>query len=110
MELVKDWTSTLNSLLVFASIFAAVLTAFIIDSGKLLEQNPADTIVDVMIFQTNNLANGTYKPYVPQPFEPTSSSISILCLFFASLILSLVAALTSVIALQWVSDYESAIT
>ncbi|KIM29772.1 hypothetical protein M408DRAFT_67442, partial [Serendipita vermifera MAFF 305830] len=109
-ELVKDWRESLNSLLLFAAIFAAVLTAFVIESKKLLEQDPSAVMADVMIFYTNNLANGTHMPYMGRSFEPSPSDITVNCLFFASLSVSLVAALASVVALQWVADYDAAIT
>ena len=63
-----------------------------------------------MILVTTNLANGTHTPYSRNTFEPTTMAISINCLLFASLGASLVAALASVIALQWVADYDAAIT
>ncbi|KIM28594.1 hypothetical protein M408DRAFT_69517, partial [Serendipita vermifera MAFF 305830] len=110
IELVKDWNASLNSLLVFAAIFAAVLTAFIIESKKLLEQDPLELIADVMIFNTNNAANGTLTPYTRPDFNPKSVDLIVNCLFFASLSVSLVAALASVVALQWVADYDAAIT
>jgi Family of unknown function (DUF6535) len=86
------------------------LTAFIIESKKLLEQDQTSTMVDVMIFYTNNLANGNHTLYTRAEFQPSSSDITINCLFFASLSLSLVTALASVVALQWVGDYDNAVT
>jgi len=44
------------------------LTAFIIESKKLLELDPTTVMVDVMIFHTNNIANGTHTPYIPAEF------------------------------------------
>ena len=69
-----------------------------------------DVLLDLMIFYTNNLANGTHTLYPRQTFEPTSTSIYINCLFFASLSISLVAALASVVALQWVAKYDAVVT
>ncbi|KIM32248.1 hypothetical protein M408DRAFT_215878 [Serendipita vermifera MAFF 305830] len=109
-ELVNDWRDSLNSLLLFAAIFAAVLTAFITESKKMLEQDPTEVLVDVMVFVTNNLANGTHTPYSRPEFLPNSTAIIINSLFFASLSASLIAALASVVALQWVADYDAAIT
>ncbi|KIM29839.1 hypothetical protein M408DRAFT_67347, partial [Serendipita vermifera MAFF 305830] len=109
-ELVNDWRDSLNSLLLFAAIFAAVLTAFIIESKRMLEQDPTGVMVDVMIFYTNSVANGTHSPYSKPEYQVESSAITINCLFFASLSASLVAALASVVALQWVADYDAAIT
>ncbi|KIM31690.1 hypothetical protein M408DRAFT_20918 [Serendipita vermifera MAFF 305830] len=109
-ELVNDWRASLNSLLLFAAIFAAVLTAFIIESKKMLEQDPNAVMMDVMIRFTNNAANGTHIPYIPSDFEAPLHAVTVNCLFFASLSTSLVAALASVVALQWVADYDAAIT
>ncbi|KIM27204.1 hypothetical protein M408DRAFT_71641, partial [Serendipita vermifera MAFF 305830] len=107
-ELVKDWTDSLNSLLVFAAIFSAVLTAFIIESKNLLEQDSTETMVDVMIFYTNSRANGTFTEYTRPDFSPSVAAIWINCLLFGSLGASLVAALATVVALQWVVEFDAA--
>jgi hypothetical protein len=78
------------------AIFAAVLTAFIIESKKLLEPDSTNVTLDVIILLTNNLANGTHSPYKRSKFEITQSAINVNCRFFASLSVSLVAALASV--------------
>jgi len=66
-------------------------------------------MLDVMIFVANGLANGTHRPYQQPNFEPPSTAVVINSLFFASLSASLVAGLASVVALQWVADYDAAI-
>lgn len=76
----------------------------------MLEQDPNELMADVMIFYTNSLANGTHTPYIRPDFQPSPSAISINCFLYGSLSASLVAALASVIALQWVADYDAAIT
>ncbi|PVF96697.1 hypothetical protein CPB86DRAFT_736422 [Serendipita vermifera] len=107
-ELVKDWTSGLNFLLVFAAIFSSVLSAFIIESKHMLEQDPADVMVDALIFFINNTANGTHTPYPRASFSPPPYAVSVNALLFASLSASIVAALASVVALQWVAEYDAA--
>jgi hypothetical protein len=67
-------------------------------------------MVDMMVFYMNSVANGTHQIYTPPTFEASSTDITINCLFFASLSASLVAALASVVSLQWVADYDAAIT
>ncbi|PVG04025.1 hypothetical protein CPB86DRAFT_771886 [Serendipita vermifera] len=109
-ELVKDWTSSLNFLLVFAAIFSSVLSAFIIESKQMLEQDPTAIMVDALIFFINNTANGTHTPYSPASFSPPPFAVSVNCLFFASLSASIVAALASVVALQWVAEYDAAVS
>jgi len=76
----------------------------------MLEPDQGELMVNVMIFLTNNLANGNHTRYSQPSFQPSLSSITINCLLFASLGASLVAALASVVALQWVADYDTAIT
>jgi hypothetical protein len=76
----------------------------------MLQQDGISVMVDVMIFYTNSVANGTHQPYTATPFYPTTTAVVINSLFFASLSASLLAALASVVALQWVADYDAAIT
>lgn len=106
----KDWRDNLSSLLLFAAIFAAVLTAFIIESKKMLEQDQTELLVGVTLFSINNMGNASNLPFTPPDFEPTSAAISINCLLFSSLGTSLIAALAAVVSLQWVADYDAAIT
>jgi hypothetical protein len=52
------------------------------------------------------MANGTHTPYTPPIFQPSTLQVTVNCLLFASLSLSLVTALAGVLALQWVSKYD----
>jgi hypothetical protein len=76
----------------------------------MLEQDPADVMVDALIFIINNTANGTHTPYSRGSFSPPSFAVSVNCLFFASLSASIVAALASVVSLQWVAEYDAAVS
>lgn len=76
----------------------------------MLEQDPADVMVDALIFFINNTANGTHIPYSRASFSPPSFAVSVNCLFFASLSASIVAALASVVSLQWVAEYDAAVS
>jgi hypothetical protein len=76
----------------------------------MLEQNPADVMVDALIFFINNTANGTHTPYPRASFSPPTHAVSVNCLFFASLSASIVAALASVVSLQWVAEYDAAVS
>ncbi|PVF91610.1 hypothetical protein CPB86DRAFT_669648, partial [Serendipita vermifera] len=109
-EMVKDWISSLNFLLVFTAIFSSVLSAFVIESKQMLEQDPTSVMVDALIFFINNTANGTHTPYSPTSFSPPPFAVSVNCLFFASLSASIVTALASVVSLQWVAEYDAAVS
>jgi hypothetical protein len=76
----------------------------------MLEQNPADVMVDALIFFINNTANGTHTPYPRASFSAPTYAVSVNCLFFASLSASIVAALASVVSLQWVAEYDAAVS
>ncbi|KIM20657.1 hypothetical protein M408DRAFT_30178 [Serendipita vermifera MAFF 305830] len=93
-----------------AAIFAAVLTGFITESKKMLEQDQTELLVNVAIFGINNMGNTSNLPFAPPTFVPTSTAISINCFLFSSLGTSLMAALAAVVSLQWIADYDAAIT
>ena len=93
-----------------AAIFAAVLTGIIVESKELLEPDQTEILVDLAILYFNNVGNLSNTSFSRPEFVPTSAAISINCLLFASLGLSLISALVSVVALQWVGDYDAAIT
>jgi hypothetical protein len=76
----------------------------------MLEQDPTDVMVDALIFFINNTANGTHTPYPRVSFSPPTHAVSVNCLFFASLSASIVAALASVVSLQWVAEYDAAVS
>jgi hypothetical protein len=76
----------------------------------MLEQDPSDVMADALIFFINNAANSTRTPYSRAPFSPPSFAVSVNCLLFASLSSSIVAALASVVSLQWVAEYDAAVS
>ncbi|PVF96633.1 hypothetical protein CPB86DRAFT_494901 [Serendipita vermifera] len=76
----------------------------------MLEQDPTAVMVDALIFFINNTANGAHTPYSPTSFSPPQFAVSVNCLLFASLGASIVAALASVVSLQWVAEYDAAVS
>ncbi|PVF91767.1 hypothetical protein CPB86DRAFT_878328 [Serendipita vermifera] len=105
-ELIKDWSDGLNTLLIFAALYSAVLTAFIIESMKLLQENSTDTTRDILLVITKQLANTSTPPFEQTPFAVQSFAIRVNCYFFTSISCSLLAALCAVLALQWVANYD----
>lgn len=99
-----------------AGLFSAVVTAFIIDSYKWLQQDNSQTTVQLLAQISLQLAN----PATPvvlainptptlavttPPFEVSASSIWINCLWVLSLLFSLTAALLGIIIKQWLREY-----
>ncbi|PVF97762.1 hypothetical protein CPB86DRAFT_413646 [Serendipita vermifera] len=105
-EMIKDWNDSLNTLLIFTALYSAVLTAFIIESMKLLEEDPAETTRDILLIVSRQLANSSFPAFEPSPYEAPPFAIVVNGLFFASLSCALIAALLAVLALQWVANYD----
>ncbi|PVF90868.1 hypothetical protein CPB86DRAFT_720345, partial [Serendipita vermifera] len=105
-ELIKDWNDSLNTLLIFAALYSAILTAFIIESMKLLQEDPAETTRDILFAISNQLANNSIPAFQRIEYETPEYAIVVNGLLFTSLSCSLIAALLAVLALQWVASYD----
>ncbi|PVF92406.1 hypothetical protein CPB86DRAFT_877907 [Serendipita vermifera] len=105
-EMIKDWNDSLNTLLIFTALYSAVLTAFIIESMKLLEEDPVETTRDILIVVSRQLANSSFPPFEPTSYQTPQYAIVVNGLFFTSLSCALIAALIAVLALQWVANYD----
>ncbi|KAF5325012.1 hypothetical protein D9619_009810 [Psilocybe cf. subviscida] len=108
------WKEEVQNILIFAGLFSAVVTAFIIESYQRLQPDPNDAIVGLLahIAETldNPSINGTasVSSLVPNDsnFSPSHSDININIFWFISLILSLTAALVGIITLQWLREHQ----
>ncbi|KAK1219715.1 hypothetical protein PQX77_017555 [Marasmius sp. AFHP31] len=103
--LVKGWKEDIDTLLVFAGLFSAVVTAFTIESYQWLEEQPEDTTVALLKQISWKQINGTTPPDT-QPFEISTSVIRINVLWFLSLILALVDALFALLCKQWLREHS----
>jgi len=117
-ELVQSWKTGLDSLLVFvripichffgarskkfqAGLFAGVLAAFLLESRKGLQDDPQQ----VLLREINQALRNESSTSTPLPFHPTTSSFYINFLWFICLTLTLVSALSAVIAKGWIDTY-----
>ncbi|KAG8983753.1 hypothetical protein FRB93_007068 [Tulasnella sp. JGI-2019a] len=107
-ELVKGLGGDLDALLIFAGLFSAVNTAFIIESYQDLKPDPAESggtndLLRTLIQAVNNSTSVTTPP---ADFIPSSHTVIVNALFFASLLCSLFSAFGAVLAKQWLNEYE----
>ncbi|KAF9046006.1 hypothetical protein BDZ89DRAFT_890077, partial [Hymenopellis radicata] len=104
----KDWKEDVDTLLVFAGLFSAVVTAFTIESYKWLEPDPADTSALLLLRISEQLANGANGTIasLSQDFSPTLADIRINVFWFLSLSIALVAALVGILCKQWLREFE----
>ncbi|KAI0277490.1 hypothetical protein BGY98DRAFT_918201, partial [Russula aff. rugulosa BPL654] len=109
----------MDGVLIFAGLFSAALTAFVIDSRQNLQVKPKDemvyylqqhsTILSQISQQLSSIAPQVSIPSTPpQPFpkfSPAAPDIRINVFWFMALIFSLTAALLAILVQQWVRDY-----
>ncbi|KAJ8083558.1 hypothetical protein PM082_009433 [Marasmius tenuissimus] len=100
---VKGWKEDIDTLLVFAGLFSAVVTAFTIESYQWLKQAPEDANVALLTQIFQKLNNETISP-TPQ-FEASSSAVRINVLWFLSLTIALVDALFALLCKQWLREH-----
>ncbi|KAJ6480543.1 hypothetical protein C8R47DRAFT_1074284 [Mycena vitilis] len=107
--LVESWKSDMEGMLIFAGLFSASLTAFLIESYKTLNPDSGDTTAQLLAQISQQLAasaNGTPFQIPPTtPFQPSASSLVGNILWFISLGLSLICALIATLLEQWARDF-----
>ncbi|KAK1219163.1 hypothetical protein PQX77_018121 [Marasmius sp. AFHP31] len=102
--LVGGWKDDIDTLLVFAGLFSAVVTAFTIESYQWLQEAPEDTTV-ALLRQISQQMNSTSVPE-PDTFAVSSSDVAINVLWFLSLIIALVDALFALLCKQWLREHQ----
>ncbi|KAH8832045.1 hypothetical protein DL96DRAFT_1460212, partial [Flagelloscypha sp. PMI_526] len=115
-DMVRGFRDSLDGLLVFASLFSAVVTTILMQTVQVLPTDQS-RITNHLLYETTLLlrANGNataINSISPSPYGPDSNTfgkndIWINGLFIASLTLSLTTALLSVLAKQWLQAYMS---
>ncbi|KAJ6587497.1 hypothetical protein DFH09DRAFT_1359215 [Mycena vulgaris] len=107
--LVERWRSDMDGLLIFAGLFSASLTAFIIESYKTLSPDQG-AITNALLAQISrqldpHLNASSADVATLKAFSPTSSSLACNILWFLSLGLSLSCALIATLVEQWSRDF-----
>ncbi|KAH8831821.1 hypothetical protein DL96DRAFT_848582 [Flagelloscypha sp. PMI_526] len=118
-DMIRGFRDTLDSLLIFASLFSAVITTFVVQTSQALSTDQGvitnHLLADIAALLRDN-GNATVLTTIPPSnFGPDTSmykttDIWINGLFFASLSLSLATALLSVLAKQWLQAYTAVIS
>ncbi|KAG8995174.1 hypothetical protein FRB93_001207 [Tulasnella sp. JGI-2019a] len=100
--------SHLDSPLIFAGLFSAINTSFIILALTGLSAGPSDQTNHLLrLLLTNKTSPTLTSNDLDLPtFAPDRASVRQNCLFFASLGFSLIAAAGAVLARQWLQQYE----
>ncbi|KAK7678687.1 hypothetical protein QCA50_018269 [Cerrena zonata] len=111
---IRDCKEDMDTLLVFAGLFSAVLTAFNIESYKTLQSDPSDTTVALLLQISQQLNSFTVtgnsiNSSIPFSLPPTTSgapaSVRINVLWFSALVCSLATASLAILVKQWLQEY-----
>ncbi|KAJ7658015.1 hypothetical protein B0H17DRAFT_1213328 [Mycena rosella] len=107
--LVESWRGDMDGMLIFAGLFSASLTAFIIESYKTLTPDSGNTTAAMLAQISNQLAASasgtTFEAPPPAVFVVPATSIICNILWFISLGLSLSCALIATLVEQWARDF-----
>lgn len=112
VEFLEKYQSDMDIVLIFAGLFSAVNTSFIVNQQSNLNPDPFRTTNALlgMLLQT---ANSSFVPQFDQPYAPwqgpSTLVIWIQSLIYASLCASLLAALGAVLGKQWLSNFKRSV-
>ncbi|KAJ3815597.1 hypothetical protein F5876DRAFT_30301, partial [Lentinula aff. lateritia] len=115
-RITESWKGDMDAILIFAGLFSASVTAFIIESYKDLVPDNSDATVILLAQIYRELTNDTTLTMIPSvskaldanSFVPSNSSLACNILWFLSLSLSLTAALSATLVQQWSRNYLQA--
>jgi Family of unknown function (DUF6535) len=93
-----------------SGLFAAVITAFIIDGYKKLSLDSGSVTVDLLAHISQQLAGASNGSHIPalvprQSFQPTHATVRINVVWFLSLTLGLTCTLSATLVQQWSRNY-----
>ncbi|KAK0230020.1 hypothetical protein IW262DRAFT_1243999, partial [Armillaria fumosa] len=113
---VEEYRDNVDVLLVFAGLFSAVVTTFVVQTSQSLQadyaQVSASLLFELLLVQ-RAIANGSPVDTIPvsdslnpqTTFVPTATDVWVNGLWFSSLFLSLTTALVAVLVKQWLHHY-----
>ncbi|KAF9791185.1 hypothetical protein BJ322DRAFT_982776, partial [Thelephora terrestris] len=103
-EFLKNRGEDLNTTLIFAGLFSAVTSAFIIQVQSGLQSDPNEetaALLRVLIYKIDNTTFGGDVPTLPQWTGPPQTIIHVQSLLYASLLTSLLSAFIAMLGKQW---------
>ncbi|KAG8805602.1 hypothetical protein FRC17_005439, partial [Serendipita sp. 399] len=105
-DFIDGCNRTMDALLVFAGLFSAVVTAFIVQIQQLLEKTPQDRTNELLLIVIQQLNSSDYQPDVTDTFTKSGTVLAANLLFFGSLAVTLFAALGAILVKQWILSYD----
>ncbi|QRV94369.1 transmembrane protein [Ceratobasidium sp. AG-Ba] len=111
-EIADRHTNSLDVLLLFAALFSAISTAFVVQSVNDLKPDHAELSAQALLVMSRTLAAIANEQTIPsQPlklddpgiaaFKPSNAAVLVNTLWFASLALSVIVSLVAMLAKKW---------
>jgi len=108
-DYVKKYDEDLNTTLIFAGLFSAVSTAFVINVHSKLKPDPNEqsaALLRAILLTLNQSAIPGETPTVPLLREkPPSEIVTVTGLMYTSLLISLLAVFIAMLGKQWLNRY-----
>ncbi|EIN09755.1 hypothetical protein PUNSTDRAFT_36794, partial [Punctularia strigosozonata HHB-11173 SS5] len=111
-EMIKGYSQDIDNLLIFAGLFSAVLTAFLVEVYTQLQPDNTQLSVQLLSNISLQLQQISLNQAAPAPVDPLNMSfqadshvVAINTLWFLSLILALASALLGIFVKQWLREY-----
>ena len=102
----REWIEALDTMLVFTGLFAAFLSAFIVDAMQNLQEDPTDVLKATMLHLSLQMHNSSIGAFVPEPFTVSYSVAAVNVLYFASLSLLIITAFIAMTVKSWVREFD----
>ncbi|CEL61549.1 hypothetical protein RSOLAG1IB_10112 [Rhizoctonia solani AG-1 IB] len=116
-ELVHGWNKSLDVTLVFAALFSAILTAFLIESSSRLREDSGDQVAKTLFIISrtlSSLANGTQPEQITSnpdnqdtAFAPSHAAVLVSTLWYLSLSLSVATSFLAMLGKNWCHSFMS---
>ncbi|OCH87586.1 hypothetical protein OBBRIDRAFT_147821 [Obba rivulosa] len=111
-ETFAGWQSDMDTLLIFAALFSAVLTAFVIEAYPNLEPDDTQTTAQLLqaillTLQSNASAASAIALSAETAFHAPASAVRVNVFWFASLIISVSVAFLAILAKQWIYNLST---
>ncbi|KAG8684300.1 hypothetical protein FRC08_013764, partial [Ceratobasidium sp. 394] len=118
-DMVDGWNNSLDLILIFAALFSAISTAFVLESSKTLQPDPTETSAQTLLLISQTLlamANTqpgsafNFTPPEPPLFVVSTSAVCVNALWFLSLSLSVAVSLIAMLGKDWARGYMAELT
>ncbi|KAF8338910.1 uncharacterized protein EI90DRAFT_2829001, partial [Cantharellus anzutake] len=108
--IVNGWLSALDMLMLFAGLFAAILSAFLIESSRDLRAKDITVLSDQIARLLSNVTSTDVGSEVGDSggrFHPSTTTIVVNRLWYSSLGITLSSTVILMLAKQWLEEYRT---